>query len=404
MVIKHTSKNGLRIVLETVPAVRSVAIGIWVLAGSRNETVKNNGISHFIEHMFFKGTKNRTAQEIAEAFDAIGGEVNAFTSKEYTCYYTRILDIHKEYALEILADMFFNSVFEEEEIEREKKVIIEEINMYDDTPDDIVDDLLALASYGQHPFGFPILGTEEKVRCFTQKTIKDYLNQHYIPNNVVISVAGNVTESFIATVEGYFEHFTSQRTSNKVEQPIFLINELVRYKETEQIHLCLGYNGYKIDNNYAYSLVILNNIFGGNMSSRLFQEVREKKGLAYAVYSDHESFLDHGIFTIYAATRPDQLSELKETIKLTINLLLKEGITQKELENSKEQLKGNLILGLESTDSRMARNGENELLLNQHVTIDQMIDEIDEVSLESVQHVINSIFEKSPSIALVGPK
>ncbi|MBC5636011.1 insulinase family protein [Ornithinibacillus sp. BX22] len=405
MIEKHTSKNGLRIVLEKIPSVRSVTIGVWVLTGSRNENEINNGISHFLEHMFFKGTKTRTATDIAEAFDSIGGQVNAFTSKEYTCFYAKVLDTHKEHALEILADMFFNSSFDSDEMEREKKVVYEEIKMYEDTPDDIVHDLLARASYGQHPLGYPILGTEEHLKTFTPDTLREYISSHYTPENVVISVAGNVDVSFISTVESYFGNYSSNAKRSMVTKPTFLSDTIERHKDTEQAHLCIGYNGLPVDSEDVYSLIILNNVLGGSMSSRLFQEVREKRGLAYSVFSYHSSFLDHGLLTIYAGTGKEQLPLLKDTIEQTVDNLMEKGLTDKELRNSKEQLKGSLMLSLESTNSRMSRNGKNELLLNRHRTLDEMIQEIDSVSHESIKQVIELTFgSKAPSTALIAPK
>ncbi|WP_174613336.1 M16 family metallopeptidase [Virgibacillus ihumii] len=404
MVEKHTCNNGLRIVQEKIPAVRSVTIGVWVLTGSRNETKENNGISHFLEHMFFKGTKTRSAQDIAEAFDAIGGQVNAFTSKEYTCFYAKVIDTHKEYALEILADMFFNSSFDEEEMEREKKVVLEEIKMYEDTPDDIVHDLLAAAAYGDHPLGYPILGTEKQLQSFKPETLRTYIKNRYTPKNVVVSVAGNVDDLFISTVEGYFGNYYGEEDQAVLEKPSFLANDIERNKDTEQAHLCLGFNGFAVDDEDIYSLIIMNNVLGGSMSSRLFQEVREKQGLAYAVFSYHSSFLDNGMLTIYAGTGNEQLPVLRDTIQATMDSLIKDGLTDKELKNSKEQLKGNLMLSLESTSSRMSRNGRNELLLKRHRTLDEMVDEIDRVNHEKIHRVIESIFNQNTSSALIAPK
>lgn len=404
MIEKYTSNNGLRIVLENIPAVRSVTIGVWVLTGSRNETKQGNGISHFLEHMFFKGTKTRTAQDIAEAFDAIGGQVNAFTSKEYTCFYAKVIDTHKEYALEILADMFFNSSFDEEEMEREKKVVLEEIKMYEDTPDDIVHDILARASYGDHPLGYPILGTEDQLLSFKPDTLRNYIKERYTPENVVVSIAGNVDDSFINTVEGYFGNFESDIQRAELEKSTFLGKQIERNKDTEQAHLCLGFDGLPIGDDNIYSLVIMNNVLGGSMSSRLFQEVREKQGLAYAVFSYHSSFQDNGLLTIYAGTGNEQLPQLQDTINKTVDKLISNGLTDKELINSKEQLKGNLMLSLESTSSRMSRNGKNELLLNRHRTLDDMIQEIEAVNHDKIQNVIDSLFKKSPSSALIAPK
>lgn len=404
MIDKHISKNGLRIVLEKVPAVRSVTIGIWILTGSRNETVQNNGISHFLEHMFFKGTKTRSAQDIAEAFDSIGGQINAFTSKEYTCFYAKVLDTHKDYALEILADMFFNSKFDEEEMEREKKVVYEEIKMYEDTPDDIVHDLLAKASYGEHPLGYPILGTEEHLKTFTPTLLREYIAQRYTPDNVVISIAGNVEESFINTVEDYFGKYEASAKDNPmIVKPTFIAESIERNKDTEQAHLCLGFNGLPQGDKNIYSLVIMNNVLGGSMSSRLFQDIREKQGLAYSVFSYHSTFLDNGLLTIYAGTGKDQLPLLRDTVRKTLDILIKDGLSEKELRNSKEQLKGNLMLGLESTNSRMSRNGRNELLLQRHRTLDEIIKEIDAVNHQSIKQVIKQVFDNSPSSALIAP-
>ncbi|GLO66043.1 MULTISPECIES: pitrilysin family protein [Oceanobacillus] len=404
MIERHTCNNGLRIVHEQIPAVRSVTIGIWILTGSRNESNQNNGISHFLEHMFFKGTATRSAQDIAEEFDSIGGQINAFTSKEYTCFYAKVLDTHKEYALEILADMFFNSTFDPEEMEREKKVVLEEIKMYEDTPDDIVHDLLAKASYGTHPLGYPILGTEDQLLSFDSAQLKDYIEHAYSPERVVISVAGNVDASFMKTIDSSFGSYTGKSNLVEIIKPTFLAESIDRHKDTEQAHLCLGYQGLEQGHPLLYSLTIMNNVLGGSMSSRLFQDVREKQGLAYAVFSYHSTFIDSGLLTIYGGTGKEQLSVLEDTIQLTVNTLIQNGLTDKELRNSKEQLKGGLMLSLESTNSRMSRNGRNELLLKRHRTLDEMIQEIDAVSHDTIQQVINEVFKEKAARALIAPK
>jgi predicted Zn-dependent peptidase len=387
--------------METIPTVRSVTIGIWILTGSRYETETNNGISHFIEHMLFKGTKTRSAQDIAEAFDSIGGQLNAFTGKEYTCLYAKVLDSHKEYALEILADMFFNSTFLDEEIDREKKVVYEEIKMYEDTPDDIVHDLLAEAAFGSHPLAFPIIGSEKQLNTFDRTVLKDYMKEHYTPENIVISVAGNADDSFIKTIDSYFGSFLGKSREEQVYDIQFESRTISREKDTEQAHLCLGYQGLPLQDESMYSLILLNNILGGSMSSRLFQDVREKQGLAYSVFSYHLSYLDHGMLTIYAGTGNEQLPQLKQTIEQAIEDLVAKGVTDKELHNSKEQLKGNLVLGLESTSGRMTRNGRNELLLKRHRTIDEIIREIDAVSQLSIREVIDKVFRSEPALALI---
>ncbi len=403
MINRYTCKNGVRIVLEKIPTVRSVAIGVWIHTGSRNETESNNGISHFLEHMLFKGTTTRSAREIAESFDSIGGQVNAFTSKEYTCYYAKVLDEHAKYALDILADMFFNSTFVEEELKKEKNVVYEEIKMYEDTPDDIVHDLLTKVTYENHPLGYPILGTEQTLSSFTGDTLRQYVKEHYTPENVVISIAGNVDESFISTVEQYFGSYEGKSDRQDVHKPVFHANHTARKKETEQAHLCLGYKGLEVGNENIYSLIVLNNILGGSMSSRLFQEVREQRGLAYSVFSYHSSYKDTGMLTIYAGTGSNQLETLYETIQQTLDQMKETGITQKELDNSKEQLKGNLMLSLESTNSRMSRNGKNELLLRKHRSLDEMIESINAVTKENVDALIGQIFTNEFSASLISP-
>ncbi|MDC3414092.1 insulinase family protein [Aquibacillus sp. 3ASR75-11] len=401
MLHTHTCKNGLRIVLEDMPAVRSVTIGIWVYTGSRSESDFNNGVSHFLEHMFFKGTEKRSAKDIAEAFDAIGGQVNAFTSKEYTCFYAKVMDTHKDYALDILSDMFFHSTFDKEELEREKKVVLEEIKMSEDTPDDIVHDLLSEASYGKHPLGFPILGTENTLRSLSADDLRSYMDQYYGPENVVISVAGNVDETYIKTIENRFGTYTTSQTKKSFETPSFLSKHIEKRKETEQAHLCIGYRGLPVDADKMYSLIVMNNVFGGSMSSRLFQEIREQRGLAYSVFSYHSSFVDNGLLTIYVGTSKEHLPVLRETIDVTIQDLMTNGLTDKELINSKEQLKGNLMLSLESTNARMSRNGKNELILKRHRTLDEMITAINAVNHTSINEVIQLIFDQQSSSALV---
>jgi predicted Zn-dependent peptidase len=400
---KYTCQNGVRIVLEQIPTMRSVAIGVWIGTGSRNENEQNNGISHFLEHMFFKGTKTRTAREIAEAFDSIGGQVNAFTSKEYTCYYAKVLDDHAGFALEMLADMFFNSTFVEEELKKEKNVVLEEIKMYEDTPDDIVHDLLSKACYANHPLGYPILGTEQTLNTFTGDTLREYMAENYTPDKVVISVAGNVEESFIHEIEKYFGSFEAKQKSREMVAPVFQPQKLARKKETEQAHLCIGFNGLPVGHKDIYSLIILNNILGGSMSSRLFQEVREQRGLAYSVFSYHSSYQDGGLLTIYGGTGSNQLDLLFETIQETVQKLKEDGITAKELQNSKEQMKGSLMLSLESTNSRMSRNGKNELLLGRHRSLDEIIECINNVTEDSVNKLAKQIFSEDFAVALISP-
>ncbi|MCY8498423.1 pitrilysin family protein [Bacillus atrophaeus] len=403
MIKRYTCQNGVRVVLENNPTVRSVAIGVWIGTGSRHETPEINGISHFLEHMFFKGTSTRSARDIAESFDRIGGQVNAFTSKEYTCYYAKVLDEHANYALDVLADMFFHSSFDENELKKEKNVVYEEIKMYEDAPDDIVHDLLSKATYGNHSLGYPILGTEETLDSFNGDSLRQYMDDFYTPDRVVISIAGNVTDSFIKDVEKWFGTYEAKGAASGMKQPEFYYEKLTRKKETEQAHLCLGFNGLEVGHPDIYNLIVLNNVLGGSMSSRLFQDVREDKGLAYSVFSYHSSYEDSGMLTIYGGTGAKQLQLLSETIQETLGTLKRDGITPKELENSKEQMKGNLMLSLESTNSKMSRNGKNELLLGKHKTLDEIINELNEVNLESVNGLARRIFTDDYALALISP-
>lgn len=401
---KHICKNGVRIIFENIPTVRSVAIGLWMKTGSRNESPDINGVSHFIEHMFFKGTTTRTAKEIAECFDGIGGQVNAFTSKEYTCYYAKVLDNHSQFALEVLADMFFNSTFLDEEMTKEKQVVYEEIKMYEDTPDDMVHDLLGRAIYGQNALGYPILGSQDTLSSFTPDTLRKYISSCYTPDKMVISIAGNVDAAFIKEVEKIFGEFTREKGKCEIELPGFNFGHIYKAKDTEQAHLLIGYEGFKHGHEDLYSLTIMNNILGGSMSSRLFQEVREQRGLAYSTFSYQSSFVDTGVVALYGGTGVDRVEELFETMKATVDTIRKEGITERELTNTKEQLKGNMMLALESTNSRMTRNGKNEMLLGYHRSLDEVIELIDAVTQESVHEVAQKIFTDDFASALISPK
>jgi predicted Zn-dependent peptidase len=399
---KFILENGLRVVTEAIPTCRSVAFGIWVRTGSRNEDPINNGISHFIEHMLFKGTEQYSAKDIADVFDGIGGNVNAFTSKEYTCYYAKVLDQHLPTAMEVLADMFFRSLFEEQEMNKEKNVILEEISMYEDTPDDLVHDLVSRAAYGDHPLAYSILGLEDRLKAMGPNDLRTYMKQHYLIENTVISIAGNIDDDVMDLVRQYFSGFDQHGDTSIIHLPSYQGGLVYHNKKTEQNHICLSMPGYQIDDEHIYAMVLVNNVIGGGMSSRLFQEIREKRGLAYSVYSYHSSHTDSGLFTIYAGTAPGQTEEvLKVTMELLADIKGK-GITEAELVRGKEQLKGSLILSLESTSSRMNRMGKNEMLLGRHYSLDALIEKIESVSMEQLRTVTSTIFSQPISLAMVG--
>ncbi|MDU0329503.1 MULTISPECIES: M16 family metallopeptidase [Paenibacillus] len=399
---KTQLKNGLRVVMEKIPTCRSVSFGIWVKTGSRNERPERGGISHFIEHMLFKGTERYSAKDIAEQFDAIGGNVNAFTSKEYTCYYAKVLDEHLPIAVDVLSDMFFHSLFDAEELRKEKNVIVEEISMYEDTPDDMVHDLVTQAAYGDHPLALPILGTEEKLRAMESEHLREYMREHYTIENTVISVAGNIDEQVIDLLEQYFGDFSNRGSSGPMAAPEFLGGLKFHRKKTEQNHICLSFPGLPIGDEKQYAMVLLNNALGGGMSSRLFQEIREKRGLAYSVYSYHSSHADSGLFTVYAGTAPRQTKEVLDLTKEILHDVSVNGITPNELSKGKEQLKGSLILSLESTGSRMNRLGKNELMIGKHYSLDEMIARIEAVTMDDVNQVLKGMFSHPFSLAMVG--
>lgn len=392
---KITLDNGIRIVAEKIPYVKSVSIGIWVGTGSRNENKKNNGISHFIEHMLFKGTINRSAKEIAQSIDSIGGQLNAFTGKECTCYYTKTLDSHIEVAIEVLADILFNSKFDYRDIEVEKRVVLEEIGMYEDSPEELVHDELSKTVWRGNSLGYPILGTQKCLMNIDRDMIKGYLYKNYTPQNCVISVAGNFDEKkLIDLVKKYFSDWKHEKVrKSPLKRPDFVSDITIKEKDTEQIHICIAFNGIEHGNEHLYSLLAVNNILGGGMSSSLFQKIREEKGLVYSIFSYPSAYKNAGIFTIYAGMNPENVTDVINSILEEISLLVKNGIDKEALSKSKEQLKGNYMLGLESTSSRMNSMGKSELLLGRINTPEEVLQKINNISIDDVKEVIEKVFD-----------
>lgn len=392
---KYTLENGLRIVTEHIPYVKSVSIGVWVETGSKNENAQNSGISHFIEHMLFKGTDRRSAKDIADLVDSVGGQINAFTGKECTCYYVKVLDTHLSLAMDLLSDMLFNSKFDPVEIDKERSVIIEEINMYEDSPEDVVHDLLSQTLLKDQPLGCPILGTKESLESITREDFMTYMRTHYVPERAVISVAGNFDEGElkreIEKCFGQWQRTQGIQESEKQLQYYFDFSQKI--KDIEQTHLCLAFKGIPLGHDDVYSLLVINNILGGSMSSRLFQSIREDRGLAYSVYSYPTSYKEGGMLSIYAGMNPNQLKEVCQLIKEEILRLNQEGLTEAELQKAKEQLKGNYILGLESTSSRMTAIGKSELLLGKTHTPKEVIQMIDDITMESVNRMIHEVLQ-----------
>jgi len=391
-----TLNNGLKVVVENIEHFNSVSVGLWVENGSRNENSINNGVSHFIEHMLFKGTANRNSKEIAEDIENVGGQINAFTGKEATCYYIKTLDTHLELGLELLSDMLFNSLFNEEDIEKEKGVIIEEINMSEDSAEDVLMDLHAEAVWGKDGLSLPILGTENTVKSFNKEIIVSYLKSYYIPENCVISICGKIDMKNIEKiVEKYFGNWQyDNKNITMYSAPKILNNNYFRRKDIEQLHINLGMPGLEIGHDDLYTLILLSNMLGGGAASILFQKIREELGICYSIYLYMSSHVNNGLVNVYAGLNPKYIKEAIDVILNEVNKFSKENITNEKLQKSKEQLKGNYILGLESTSSRMFSNGKSVLFLNKINTPSDVIKKIDKIDMDSVERVKELTFRK----------
>lgn len=400
MHLKYKLNNGTRIVMEEVPYVNSISIGVFIRAGSINENKKINGISHFIEHMLFKGTRNRTGKEIAEFIDNIGGELNAFTETEYTCFYVRTLDKHIEEAIDILSDIINNPLFSDDDIENEKRVIIEEIKMYMDSPEDLVYNMLNETMFKDSSLSLPILGTLKSINNLQKEAIIDYYNKFYVPENMVISVAGNFnSKKVLAMLENKFckkpcGNLMDKYLPSICESPLIKQNIKYKHKEIEQLNLCLGMEGIKRGDKDLYPLIIVNNVLGGCVSSRLFQKIREEKGLVYSIYSHLDIYKTTGAFSIYAALSSDQIIKVAGLIYEEINRLMRDLMTKDELKKAKEQIKTSYILGLEDTFSRMANLGESELLLGRILPTQEILDTIDRIEMDDIERVVLKVFNK----------
>jgi predicted Zn-dependent peptidase len=402
---KSKLQNGIRIVSEYIPYVKSVSLGVWVGTGSRSEETHNHGISHFIEHMMFKGTKNRSAKAIAETVDAIGGQLNAFTAKEHTCYYIKVLDTHFELAVDILSDMLLDSAFQDADIMKEREVVLEEFHMYEDAPDELIHDIHLGKIWSGHSLGRNILGSKASIEQFHSGLIREYCSHFYTPDNIVIAAAGNIThEKLEEVINRYFGEMTGNKRREVVHAPELQSLRTMRHKATEQIHLCLSSPGVPYSSPEIYPMHIINNVLGGGISSWLFQSIREDKGLAYSIYSFQSNYSDTGLFTVYAGTRPANAMQVMDLIFDNIKKLKREGISKAELIKTKEQLKGNLLLGLESSSSRMSRLGKLEITLGKYVTLEEVVEKIDRVSSEDLQQSLEALFDESTlSLTILGP-
>lgn len=399
-----TLENGLHVVGERLPYLRSVSIGVWMRVGSMMETPAENGLSHFLEHMVFKGTEKRSTRDIAEEMDAVGGQMNAFTGKDCTCFYAKVIDEDLPLAMDILSDMTLHASLDETEFNKERGVILEEISMEEDSPEDVVHELLSRIQFGDQAAGMPILGPAEQIAAYTRDDLANYRARHYHPENCVVALAGNYDpEQVLALMQQYFGEWkkSGQRQTVPPMQPI-PGQKAAREKDTEQLHICLGYPGTFLGSDELYPMSVMNNLLGGAMSSRLFQKIREEMGMAYSIYTYPSTYVGCGTFAVYAGVSPKNgHAVLDETLK-QLDLLCRDGVTEKEFREAKNQLRGSYLLGLESPGSRMQSMGRGQLHLDRCMTPEETVAKIEAVTIESVNAVARRIFANAPCISVVG--
>jgi predicted Zn-dependent peptidase len=385
-----------------MPHVRSVSIGVWLARGSRHEPAVQSGIAHFVEHMLFKGTATRSAEDIAQTIDSIGGQMDAFTAKEYASYYIKVLDEHLPLAVDVLADIVMRPAFSIEDIEREKKVVVEEIKMVEDTPDDLVHELFTENFWHGHPLGRPILGTKETVESLSQEALRSYFTSAYSSPNLIISAVGNIEHERVRDlVMRVFDGLPAVSEPIEEAPPHVVPKILIRNKELEQSHVCLGTPGYRQDHADRYSSYVLNTVLGGSMSSRLFQNVREKRGLAYAVFSGLSAYRDAGSMTIYAGCANDAVGELIDVVIKELRRIKDEPLPGTELQRAKDHLKGSLMLNLESTSSRMSHLARQEIYFDRQFGLDETLEGVERVSRDDIQRVARDLFADGSLAATV---
>lgn len=404
MVNKTVLHNGIRVISENIPHAYSVSIGIWVANGSRHERRESNGVAHFIEHLLFKGTGRRSALDIAREIDSVGGILNAFTSREFVCYYAKVLDAFLPKAVDLLADIFLDSVFDAEEIEKERKVILQEISMLEDTPDDYIHDLFSQNLWEGHPLGMPIIGTEASVAGLSRDFIINYRNEKYRAEDIIITAAGKVDhEELLRLFADMCERVPAGPGGTEERRPTYKKRVVAVEKDLEQVHLCLGVKALPQDHADRFDAHILNTILGGSMSSRLFQEVREKQGLAYAIYSYMAAHSDAGSLAVYAGTSQERLAEVIDITLREFRRLKTEPVSRVELDSAKEQLKGNILLSLESSDNRMSKLAKNEIYFGGYQSLQEIMDGFNRVTTASLQGVCERLFDdRYLTLALLG--
>jgi predicted Zn-dependent peptidase len=402
---KTTLENGVRIITETMPHVRSAAIGIWADVGSAAERAEERGISHLVEHMLFKGTQRRSAQAIAEEMDGVGGNLNAFTDKETTCYYAKVIDHHVPLAVDVLSDMFLHSTFEPGELEKEQRVILEEIKMYDDSPDELIHDLFIQTMWSDSSLGAPTIGFADTVTSLTRDKLREHMRRRYAPNSVVVAAAGHVKHAQIVELFGSaFAEFKGNCELPVPEDPRTTPSTLFRSKDSEQAYLVLGTRGLSVRDERRYALSVLDTILGGGMSSRLFQEIREKRGLVYTVYSFQAAYRGAGLFAVYAGTSPGNVRQCVSVMRDQFAKLRDTRVSDDELRLAKEHIKGNLTLSLESTSSRMIRLGRSEFSLGRNLTAEEIESRIEAVTADEIAALANELLcENQLGLCVLGP-
>jgi predicted Zn-dependent peptidase len=405
---KTTLPNGVRVVTESIGHVQSISLGIWVATGARFESHEWRGISHFLEHMLFKGTERRpSAKQIADEIDSVGGYLNAFTDKEYTCYYARTLAEHLPLAVDILADMYMHSLFDPEETTRERKVVLEEIKRRDDDPDDLVHDLFAETIFPTHPLGLPVIGRAEVVASLTPDDLRAYMAKHYGPRSVIVSAAGNLEhERVVALVQDSLGHHVGASDAIPEAPPQVTWNVLEYARPTEQVNFCIGTRGYSQMEDDKYPLAILDTVLGGSMGSRLFQEIREKRGLAYSVGTYAATHREGGYFVAYGGTSPGTYEECLELVRQEFGRVRREGVTEAEMQRAKNQFRGSIIMSQESMSSRMNRMGKSEVYFDRVIPLAEVVSAIDAVTLDDVRRIADTIFPEEQgalTVAAVGP-
>jgi predicted Zn-dependent peptidase len=397
--------NGIRLLTEWIPHVRSVAIGVWVDTGSRHEPVERGGISHFIEHLVFKGTESRSAEDIARAVDSVGGQMDAFTTKEHTCFYVTVLDEHLPLGADLLADILLHPRFDAGDIEREKTVVLQEFGMVEDTPDDVIHDLFAERVWPQHPLGRPILGDRKVVQALDRDTILHHFRTEYSPERITIAAAGHVRhEQLVDLLGSRFRDFRQPRAHRTSEPPTVATSLDLVERPLEQVHFVLGGRGLEQDAPERYALFLLNTVLGGSMSSRLFQVVREREGLVYSIHSGNAAFRDSGLFYVYAGTEPAHFARVVELTTKELRSLRAEGVSDDELRRAKDHLKGSMMLSLESTGSRMTRIAKQELYFRRPFTFDEILADLERVTVKDVKDLGERLLAEPLSLVALGPK